>query len=137
MAQSSATVSYTRAKAYSCLTIGAGETVSVSVEINVNADGTNESLTGDDLLWSMRPVTGTLNVLNKSVGDGITVTSEANGTATIAITSANTKTLEPGLYFHQLYLEDSSENREVIFRGLIRLQPQFVLSPQTQVLQLV
>lgn len=137
MAQSALTLTYTRAKAAACVTFRAGETISLSVEINLNADGTNESLTGDDLLWSMRPAKGLRNVLNKSVGSGITVTSEANGTATIAITSDNTKNLQPGLYEHQLYIEDSSENREVIFAGLIRLQPQLILGQQSQVLELV
>lgn len=136
MAQSTASITPIRAKGYAPLRFRAGEDVDIIVTINVAA-GTDENLSGDDLHWSMRPVDGIRNVLNKSVGDGITVTGESTGAATVAVSSNNTKNLAPGYYFHQLWIEEADGDYEIIFAGIIKLQPQLILGQQSQVLELV
>lgn len=123
MAQSSASITQTRAKAYGPLEFHAGEDVTIDLEINILA-GTDESLASDTLIWHMRRQGNRLTSVKKETGDGITHTGESTGVATITIDSADTDNLEPGIYEHQLWLKDSSGDYEEIMRGLIRLQSQ-------------
>lgn len=131
MAQSTISTSRTRARAFGCLTFAAGQDVTISVDVD-ETDGSGEDLSGDDLIWTLRRRGANRNALKKQIGDGITVTDEANGQADISVTHANTKRLRPGIYDHQLWLKDSSGAYEEIGRGLIRLQTQHVTDPPTQ-----
>lgn len=123
MAQSAATVTRSRAKAYAPITMRAGEDITISLNID-ETDGTAEDLSGDDLEWTMkRRGSKYLAMDKKTIGDGITVVSEAGGTATIAVDSADTKNLEPGFYDHELWLKESDDDYEPLFKGLIHLLP--------------
>jgi len=72
----------------------------------------------DELTWSLatsNEAAGSL--LEKTEGVGITVTSEGNGTLTIAIDSEDTENLAPGDYYHQLKIVDTLGNVSIVFCG--------------------
>lgn len=136
MPQSSASVTQVRAKGYASLRFRAGEDVTIAVDID-ELDGTAEDLNGDDLIWVMIPSNGHRAVLRKTIGDGITVTDESGGQASIAVTSDNTKNLEAGTYRHELWLKQADGDYETIFISAIRLQAGFGVGTQSSPIEVI
>lgn len=54
----------------------------------------------------------TVPVLTKTIGNGITVTSEFDGTLEITLEAEDTDALPPGIYYHELLLVDVTGDQE-------------------------
>ncbi len=139
MSQSTISQSGARARAFGCITARAGETLTITLDID-ETDGTPESLSGDDLIWTLRRRGANRNAVKLSINGGeITVTDEANGQATITVAASKTERLLPGYYDQQLWLKDSNNAYEQIGSGLVHLLKQHVTDPpsQSEVLEFV
>lgn len=90
-------------------------------------DGTPTNLTGCSLKMQIRSdyfdANGTMVAnLSTSTG-GITITSAANGTATIAFTAAQTANIAAGNYYHDLFLIDATGTIDKDFTGGVVVLP--------------
>lgn len=97
-----------------------GDTEVLSVAI-VDDVGAILNLAGFTLRWAVRSGIGRTVVLAKATGGGITVATPATGVCVIALAPADTLTLTPGTYVHELEGTDSGGGVSTLLRGYLTL----------------
>lgn len=102
------------------LELYAGDTLVLNVTVTGN-DGTAQNLASCTIEWGMyRQYTHTQALL-KTTASGITITSAINGRFDIALSPADTVTMQPGLYNHEAEITDGSGNVSTVFEGRLNL----------------
>lgn len=108
-----------------------GDTKRLHITIK-DPDGVPVSLIGVQTIkwWVARRVTSTTKLLQKSLGNGITVTNSAGGVLTIAIDPEDTVAVS-GDYYHELEVVDSAGDIGTVLRGTMTVVRALVSNPTT------
>lgn len=98
-----------------------GDTLEVDVSV-VDESGAAVSLSGATLTWTISTQPGAAAVLTKTIGDGITIVSEAGGTLTMELTTTNTNALSAREYFSAVRVTFASGEVKTVSREYITVQ---------------
>lgn len=101
-------------------TMWAGDTKTLSISVQ-NSAGNAQDITGATFNWALKIATGNRRtLLTKSSSDGITITNATAGTLTVAIVTADTRSLK-GTYTHELEMTDSAGNISTVLTGTVTI----------------
>jgi hypothetical protein len=96
-----------------------GDDKSLAVTVYAEDGITPVDITGFTVTWilSARP-TGSVAIVTKTVGSGITLTDPGNGVFTVTLADTDTDALL-GKYYHQARITDQSGNKSTVLFGLV------------------
>ena len=101
----------------------AGDTVNLNVTIYDADNGGNKNIANSTIKWVLYDEATDTASLNKTLASGITITSGLLGQCTIALTPANTVSLTPGVYYHEVEVTDETGNVSTVLTGHITINP--------------
>ncbi len=110
---------------YNDISFCAGEDIDINIPITLNGSPLN--IEGATVTWKMyHTLTGV--VLTKTTGNGITI-NEDNESITINFTKADTLTLIPLTYYHEVRIAQSGAENVLIPQGRLQLNRSYTLMP--------
>jgi len=110
------TITLTRERHNSVMTAGDSETCAATA---TDSAGTAIDLSGATITYQLTD--GASVLVEKSLGDGITVTVAASGTFSVALDPADTTGLEAGTYWHSASITSSGGAVTTVLRGRLRI----------------
>lgn len=107
------------------ITMFAGDTKTLQVTVK-DENGDAVDLTGASIRWqASRSVNKRPADLEKSVGDGITITDATAGRFDVTLDSADTEDLR-GDFYHEAEVIDASGNVSTVFTGTLTIEPTLI-----------
>jgi hypothetical protein len=85
-------------------------------------DGAAVDITGYSFAYAAALVDTENPDLSKSSDDGIAITTAASGVLTVTLDAADTSTLCPGSYYHEIEATDGSGNVSTVLTGRLKLR---------------
>jgi len=101
----------------------AGDTRNLNVIVYDENNGGNKNIANATIKWVLYDEALEVVVLNKALASGITVTNGLLGQFTVALTPANTVSLTPGVYYHEVEITDETGNVSTVLTGHITINP--------------
>ena len=101
----------------------AGDTLNLNVTIYDAITGANKSIANSAIKWVLYDESTDTAALNKTLASGISITNGLMGQCTIALTPANTVSLTPGVYYHEVEVTDETGNVSTVLTGHITINP--------------
>jgi hypothetical protein len=88
-------------------------------------DGNVVSLSGlTAAQWILKKRAKDVNeILSKTLGSGIVVTSASAGILTTTLNSVDTQTMDPGTYYHELRIKNASSKTGTVLVGTFIINP--------------
>lgn len=99
----------------------AGDTLNLNVTIYDGVTGANKSIANATIKWVLYDEATDTAALNKTLASGITITNGLLGQCTIALLPANTVSLAPGVYYHEVEVTDEAGNVSTVLTGHITI----------------
>lgn len=100
-----------------------GDSVSIACTVTDSATGAAVVLTGASMSWALATSPGATALVTKTSADGdITVGGAGSNVATVALEPADTATVAPGVYTHELQITDGSGNVYTVYQGSLYLR---------------
>jgi len=106
------------------VTMWAGDTIVLEFAITDSATDADKNLSGSSIRWVMVGYTGIV-VVDKSTGDGVTITNAVGGVFQVALEPADTEELPGGVYTHEAEVTDSLGNISTVATGEIMLKASY------------
>ena len=102
-------------------TIYQGDLVELPYTIKLNGSAQNISTwTGSEISYRVG-IDGNEDMIEYTIGSGITLTDGANGIITVTLAAADTGALAPGTYSHELKIAKSGTATRTLFRDPLRI----------------
>lgn len=101
----------------------AGDTRNLNVTVFDEDNGGNKNIANATIRWVLYNEETDTSALTKTLAGGITVTNGLLGQFTVALTPANTVSLTPGVYYHEVEVTDESGNVSTVLTGHITINP--------------
>ncbi len=101
----------------------AGDTRNLNITVFDEDNGGNKNIANATIKWVLYNEETDTTTLTKTLGSGITITNGLFGQFTVAITPANTVSLTPGVYYHEVEVTDETGNVSTVLTGHITINP--------------
>ena len=102
----------------------AGDDQNIGITIK-DALGGNMNLTDVNAIqWIMKKYAlSSGSLIEKNVGSGVTILTAASGEVRVELYSADTQSVTPGPYYHEMRVKDSSNNISTVLTGTMTIYP--------------
>ena len=101
----------------------AGDTANIFVVVYDGETAARKNIANATVKWVLYDEDAQAAVLTKTTASGITITNGLLGELTIAIAPANTVSLTPGVYYHEVEVTDETGNVSTVLTGHITINP--------------
>lgn len=101
----------------------AGDTRNLNITVYDEDNGGNKNIANATIKWVLYDEAAESAVLTKTLASGITITSGLLGQFTVSLTPANTVSLTPGVYYHEVEVIDETGNVSTVLTGHITINP--------------